>query len=255
MSLIINADDFGKDTDFTDGITASFEHGWINRTTLMVNMPDCNRAAESAHQLGFSDRVGLHLNLIEGIPLTDRIRYCRRICDSEGRFRNFLKGRPVFWDGLDLEEREAVAEEIEAQVKKFLGLGLMCRHCDGHQHCHCKWAVLPILLPILKRYEFVSIRRPNNVLLKSLRFPHVAIRQRLASAWIMSKIRTAGLSSSRYMDGFAEWKHAVSVGAVGAKDLAYAEIMVHPKSEGDVVVNKYEKSEYTMKEVFEILCR
>ena len=74
MGIVRNADDFGKSTEINNAILTCFKDGLIDRTTIMVNMPGADEAAELAREEGFFDKVGLHLNLTEGEPLTDEIK-------------------------------------------------------------------------------------------------------------------------------------------------------------------------------------
>ena len=70
MALIVNADDFGLNEIENRAIAEAFEKGLIDRTTLLVNMPFAEDAMRLASEKGFADRVGLHVNLTSGRPLT-----------------------------------------------------------------------------------------------------------------------------------------------------------------------------------------
>ena len=52
----------------------------------MVNMPYADEAVARAKNAGYGDKVGLHLNLTEGEPLTDSIKKYKSICDEFGSF-------------------------------------------------------------------------------------------------------------------------------------------------------------------------
>ena len=69
--MVINADDFGYSESVNKAISDCFEKGLINRTTIMVNMPQAEAASELARTNGFFDKVGLHINLTEGKALSD----------------------------------------------------------------------------------------------------------------------------------------------------------------------------------------
>ena len=70
--LIINADDFGLNTSVNHAIIESFEKGLINSTTLMANMPGFEEAIELAHKNNIIDKIGIHLCLTEGEPITKK---------------------------------------------------------------------------------------------------------------------------------------------------------------------------------------
>ena len=61
--LIINADDWGRDTAATDTALACFQRGRISSVTGMVFMADSQRGAELANSAALG--VGLHINFTE----------------------------------------------------------------------------------------------------------------------------------------------------------------------------------------------
>ena len=105
--LIINADDFGISHEVNEAITLCFNKNYINQTTIMVNMPYVDEAVELSKDNGFSDRVGLHLNLVEGKPLTERIRDTI-FCDEHGMFISRIMKTPKYRMRLDKKTSECV---------------------------------------------------------------------------------------------------------------------------------------------------
>jgi predicted glycoside hydrolase/deacetylase ChbG (UPF0249 family) len=158
MSLIIHADDFGISESTTKAICEVIAKGWCHETSLMVNMPFADQAIELARKQGFANKVGIHLNLTEGMPLTDNIRRCPRICDSNGEFNcKFHRSAKTRFILSTVEER-AIVEEIEAQLKKFVKYGGLMMRIDSHHHVHTDWVVYRHLKPLAKKYGFTSIR-------------------------------------------------------------------------------------------------
>lgn len=155
---VIHADDFGHDDSVNDCIDKCFQYGWIGETSLMVNMPGCEKAICLATQNGYLHRVGIHLNLTEGVPLTDQIRECRRICDEDGKFNMVFhlsaKGRFVF----SSSEKQAVSIEVEAQLKKFRDIQGAYLRLDSHHHVHTDWSVYQMVVPIALRYGIREMR-------------------------------------------------------------------------------------------------
>jgi len=84
--LIVNADDFGKTASVNRAVIRAFETGLISSTTLMTNMPGFAEACTLTTQHELHGKVGIHLNLIEGQPLTEAMCACRRFCNPHGRF-------------------------------------------------------------------------------------------------------------------------------------------------------------------------
>lgn len=160
--VIINADDFGISHDVNQAISTCFINGYINQTTLMVNMPSIDEAVQMAKEYGFSDKVGLHLNLVEGEPITEGIRHSI-LCNEQGVFDSAVLKKVQNRFFLDRRSSECIREEIIAQIERFLLLGIGKKHIDSHQHSHTSPSVLRILLPIMRQYKFEDLRLARNI--------------------------------------------------------------------------------------------
>src|SRR5690348_835156 len=136
--LIVNADDLGYDAPTNAAIIESFKLGLCSSATLMANMEGFQEACELVHQYGLEEHVGVHLNLSEGIPLTEAIRRSARFCDGEGRFR-LMRNERVLW--LGGEDQQLLAEEIRAQIARIQSHGLTITHLDSHKNIHEEWAI------------------------------------------------------------------------------------------------------------------
>ena len=228
-SITINADDFGHSAPRTKAIVDCCEKGLINRTTLMVNMPDCESAVEESRSNGFSDRVGLHLNFTEGFPLTDEIKRFRRFCNPDGSFvmRHPFVGLPYVG-----AERAAVKTEILAQVRKYKSFDLPLMHCDGHHHIQSRWPMAEVLFPILKAEGFKSFRNcypfprydTNN---KVFRLSRYTIGHEL--------LRLLKCRSLKYADVFMDWE-ICSKWISRLPEHLTVELMVHPKYDNNGVL-------------------
>ena len=228
-NIIVNADDFGHSAPRTKAIVECFERGLINRTTLMVNMPDCESAVEESRSNGFSDRVGLHLNFTEGFPLTDEIKRFRRFCNPDGSFvmRHPFVGLPYVG-----AERAAVKTEILAQVRKYKSFDLPLMHCDGHHHIQSRWPMAEVLFPILKAEGFKSFRNcypfPRyDTANKVFRFSRYTIGHEL--------LRLLKCRSLKYADVFMDWD-ICSKWAKRLPEHLTAELMVHPRYGDDGII-------------------
>ena len=158
--LIINADDFGKTEEVNARILKALELGYINQTTLMVNMPFCDVAVREAKTKGYSDKIGLHLNLTEGVPLTSDILNFQTFCINgtfNGEIRNILRHRK-----LSREEKCVLKLEISAQISKFLSYNLPLKHLDSHHHIHTEYQLLKILFSM--QVDVDSMRLYRNLL-------------------------------------------------------------------------------------------
>jgi len=142
MRLVVNADDFGSSAGANAAILRAHREGILTSASLMVSGAAAAEAADMARAnpgLG----VGLHLALACASPVLDASRI-PGLVGRDGR----LPASPVaaglrffFLPGL----RRQLAEEIEAQVRRFSELGLAPGHMDGHCNIHLHPTVLGVL--------------------------------------------------------------------------------------------------------------
>lgn len=222
--LIVNADDFGLNDKVTSAILECFRHGWITQTTLLVNMPNAEEAVKRALADGFGNKVGLHLNFTEGVPLTDPIKEFDEICDNKGCFKRHRAGLDKIVPFESARLRDAIRMEVRAQVERYCSFHLPLMHCDGHHHVHNRPQFIYEVLPILKEYGFKSVRNRYTVFLKYgiPRHPLKYIRGRLSQRTFDDMVRSNGLSMT---DGFGAWE-----GSPLSKWRRFNsfELMVHP---------------------------
>lgn len=223
--VVINADDFGKDQTTTNAIFCAFEQGLISQTTLMVNMPDADRAVMLAKERGLVDRVGLHLNLVEGMPLTEGLRSCRLFCNEHGRFfeGGVLRLRRLL-QPYSAKIASLIREECQAQIDKYLAYGLPLMHCDSHCHAHVRLPITRILFPILKTAGFKTVRRTYGV---SRVLTVGGMLHLLRNATYVAMMRRYGFRTTERFNGFT------LQGLSGKKSI---EMMVHPGfSNGELI--------------------
>ncbi|MCR5687524.1 MAG: ChbG/HpnK family deacetylase [Lachnospiraceae bacterium] len=162
MALIINADDFGLNENVNSAIAEAFAKGLIDRTTLMANMPSAASAMQLAASEGFSDKVGLHINLTSGRPLTEKIACDPVMCrggEFTAEFARNIKTR--FF--LPRRTCEAVEGELRAQLDAYRELGGTLWHIDSHHHVHTDPSIWLILKKVLKDYPVTSVRLGRNM--------------------------------------------------------------------------------------------
>lgn len=155
--MIINADDFGLNDHCTAAIAESFRQGLITDSTILAN----GDAFEEAVKLGkseFADKVGIHFNLTEGRPLTEKIKQLDAFC-NDGLFH----GRINRLKPLNREERRAVYDELTAQIRKLKDAGIKINHADSHHHIHTGIFIAPIVLRVCRENEIESVRIHRNI--------------------------------------------------------------------------------------------
>ncbi|NLH41498.1 MAG: ChbG/HpnK family deacetylase [Planctomycetes bacterium] len=190
--LIINADDFGLSHDANMGIVQAFERGLCSSCSIMANMPGFEEACELARRHGWKDRVGLHLVLTEGLPVTRSIREFPEFCDSSGRFvlsrrKRVLRLSPV--------AALAACEEIRGQIAACRRQGLRISHVDSHSHAHEEWAIAPLVIRAAIRAGIPRMRLCRTFSTRPLS------AKRLYRRMVNRRIRAAGLAGTDHFGG------------------------------------------------------
>lgn len=163
MPIIVNADDFGKNDSVNRAICEAFEKGYITSTTLMANMEGAQKAYELARERGIIDRVGVHLNLTEGMPLTSRIRDNQLICGPDGCFNAAFYHNTKYRLYMDRQSIDMIRDELDAQISLFLDLGFKTLHIDSHHHVHTNYPVYLAIKELKDKYDFDYIRLSRNL--------------------------------------------------------------------------------------------
>lgn len=220
---LINADDFGISNDVNLAIKECFLNKYIDRTTIMVNMENFDQAVDIARKYNFFNRVGLHINLIEGVPLTESIKstgFC-----TDGRFNGSFLKKTLNRFYLNKNDSKALKIELSAQMEKYIATGFTLKHIDSHEHSHTNPSVARILLPLAKKYEFNSVRLSRNIPNKSIRGMK-AIYKSLFNIRI-SRFNHRGIGEMTDVKAFGSLEDYENAIKNGEKYLK-VELMVHP---------------------------
>jgi len=142
--LIINADDWGSNSETTDRIFECVRHGAVSSASAMVFMADSERAAELALERGVD--VGLHLNFTT--PFTAQ-QVPAQLVRHQQLLMRFLRGNPlartVFHPGLHRSFKYVMTAQLEEFRRLF---DSEPARIDGHHHMHlCANVLLADLLP------------------------------------------------------------------------------------------------------------
>lgn len=157
VNNIVNADDFGRSETTNKAIALCFKKRFINRTTVMANMPFFNEAIEVSRKEGFFDRVGLHINLDDGEPLTDEMKKNHHFCKN-GRFIDRVFLNPKYRFVLSLKDMKCIYAEVRAQMKKYIDAGFNLKHFDSHHFVHNNLSLIFIISRVGKEFGFKSAR-------------------------------------------------------------------------------------------------
>ena len=139
------------------GVELAHTDGILTAASLMVAGPAAEDAVARARRLP-SLRVGLHLVLVDGMPVLPPERI-PDLVDGDGRLRNDLAraGLEIF---LRPRARAQVAAEIEAQFAAYRATGLPLDHVNAHHHFHLHPTVCSQMLRIGRRYGMSAARAP-----------------------------------------------------------------------------------------------
>lgn len=153
--LIITADDFGRDAACTVAIAESLAAGTITATSIMANGAHFAHACTLVRANGLADRIGVHLSLDEGPPLSrEMVPYV----DSNG---NLCVRRSLMPLGSRLAK--AVEAELAAQIDRVIASGIRPSHLDSHRHMHTAFPIARVVVHLAQQYRIRYVRPARNL--------------------------------------------------------------------------------------------
>lgn len=155
--LIVCADDFGLDPAVNAAIEEAHREGILSTASLMVGAPAAAEAVALARRLP-GLHVGLHLDLVDGRPLSPAAAL-PGLVGRDGRFdRNMARAGLRFF--LSPQARRCLAQEIRAQFEAFRATGLTLDHVNAHKHMHLHPTVAGLIVAIGRDYGMKAVRVP-----------------------------------------------------------------------------------------------
>lgn len=223
-NIIINADDFGLNHEVNTAIIYLLKSDCIQRTTIMVNMPYVEEAYYMAKEHNLLDKIGLHINLTDGTPMSKQILNTRFCKDGQFDVDQVESGVRLH---ISKAEREAIRYEVLAQFEKYKELfGYYPKHVDSHRHIHNYFGFLPTIVGISKQCGVQSMRIGINLYDKK----NASMAKKLYKFILNTYIR-ANFKSTDYMGSWLEY-----VDFYNGSTYRAIEIMVHPLyHEGKIV--------------------
>ena len=231
--LVVTADDFGADLAVNEAVEEAHVRGVLTAASLMVGAPAAADAVARARRLP-SLRVGLHLVLVEGEPVS-AAEQIPDLVGPDGRFRTGMAGLGASIFFRPAVRRQMVAE-VEAQFAAFAATGLPLDHVNTHKHYHLHPSILAAILDVGRRYGLKALRAPIE--------PHgvlaaVEPQGRPGAAWITApwaalgrgRARRAGVRAPDQVFGLA-WSGAMTAerlcGVMRRLPDGLSEIYLHP---------------------------
>jgi chitin disaccharide deacetylase len=177
--IIITGDDFGLAIPVNEAIVEAHRKGILTAASLMVGERHFQDAVERARHSP-SLRVGLHLTLVEGRPVSDP-RRIPDLVDAGGAFSTHLV-RAGFGFFFRPGIRRQLETEIRAQFEAFQATGLALDHANAHNHMQLHPTVLQLMLKVGKEYGLAAVRLPYEPFLRSWKASRKAFGSRFASS-------------------------------------------------------------------------
>ena len=154
--LVVNGDDFGLTPGVNRGIVDAHRHGILTSASVFANAPASVEAFALAAQTP-SLGVGVHLTLVDGVPILEASRV--RTLAPEGEFRPTWAA----FVAAVLARRVSAAEiefELSAQIDRVRAAGVRPTHLDAHKHVHAYPPVFAIVVRLARRFGIRVVRVP-----------------------------------------------------------------------------------------------
>lgn len=242
MKVIVTADDFGLNPNRNRAILYAMQNNICTQASLIVNSPYTEEAFQLAYKNGYIHKVGLHLNLTFGHPLTQSIlrikKYCKDGMFSEGNPRSF---RNV----ISLTNVKVIRSELEAQMKKFFDYGFTLRHIDSHNDILYNLPVWLALKPLLTKYKINSLRGIEPYLFGYYRnrnqFSYLPLKYYFLFFFKYVRIKNililvGGRNINHFIDDYYGKYNFMRTGQI-SRDGVF-EVIVHPDYDGENYIDR-----------------
>jgi chitin disaccharide deacetylase len=169
--LLIHADDLGLTAGVTRGIVEAGTRGVVTGSSAMVCSP------QQRHHLSqavppLQDRIGLHLQLTSGEPVSDPA-LIPTLVDRNGKF-------PAHRSQIGNINTAEVLLEWRAQAHSLAQLGVTPSHIDTHHHVHTAPAALEAYIRLAQ-----ELNVPARVLPEGVGGSPAEVRRRLRAAGVI----------------------------------------------------------------------
>ena len=225
MRTWINADDFGFTKTCTDAIFKCLEEKTITSTTACSNGAFFDYAISLVKNTDYVKRIGIHVNLTEGKPLTQSITENKNFCYENGMFNGFRNR----YRRLSRKDKNDLYLEIKAQFQMFIDAGINIDHIDSHHHIHNSFRVLPIILKVASEYKISKIRLLRNA-------GKMNLLKRIYKALLNLKLKR--MAYSDFMGDLADYDE------VKKAENKIFELMIHPDFDKNGFLINRENEDY-----------
>ncbi len=152
--LIVNADDYNTDPERNRGIIEAAKHGILTSANVLTNMPGLDGALGALEEV-LGPRIGVHLNLTRGRPLSPDVQ---SLTGPQGGFLSKgLAWRKALCRGYSIDD---IRHEWSAQIEAFCRSGRQPDHLDGNNHLHIFPGCARVCAELALRFNIRCVRLP-----------------------------------------------------------------------------------------------
>lgn len=256
MRLWITADDYGLAAGVNEAIEALATSGAITAASIMVHGSARLESLDRLKHAGIA--MGPHLVFVEEEPLLPT-RALAPLLDRDGRFP---RSYGVLFAKLLARPRLAnlLREEAEAQIDRYLRLGLPVNLINSHQHIHLFPLAWRALAPVFRQYPGAAVRASTHLSARFEKQVLLDLSSRLAMAVAPlpdhELLHPLGVSHSGHLT--AEVASSIVEGRTRAREAvgrsaAALELVVHPALEDSELHQRYGHWGFEWRQEFDML--
>ncbi len=130
------------------------EKGIVTSVSVIANLP-FNAESVAKLKTVFGPRIGVHLNLTKGAPITRRTTSL--VDENNQFFKKKNAWRRALLHQYNLKE---VEEEFAAQISRLQELGITPDHLDGNNHLHIFPQIAEVVARLARDFDIKKIRLP-----------------------------------------------------------------------------------------------
>jgi len=195
--VIINADDCGISKCVDAEIEKFIQLGKITSTTVMANMDDLEGAKRLYDLYKDCISFGVHVNLTNGVPLTQSQALLDYGYFKEDNGTVVLNGYPYINKNLPKYLHQDIINECVAQINKVRDMGIAISHIDSHHLMLTSSSMTNLTPKVLKQAGVSKMRRARNYI------EHKSFSFFVRQAWFAyMKMRVKGLRSTDWFEMF-----------------------------------------------------
>ena len=237
--VIITADDFGYSEEINEAVERGHREGVLSAASLMVTGAAAEDAIRRARRMP-DLRVGLHLVLVQGIPVSDPADI-PVLVDGRGRFHAALAKAGVLWF-FHPQARRQLRREISAQLEAYRSTGLPLDHVNGHNHMQVHPTIFRELIRQLRDHPGTGLRLPREPWSTTINDSSPILRINNALRWLVmapclklmqGSLLRNGITHNHWLLGIKDSGHLTEERLLSLLDMlpdGVSEIHCHPAS-------------------------